>query len=168
MSEFPQTIRHDEGMSLIVKTVTRWTKGFILLFGIYIIVYGHLSPGGGFPGGVIVACSFILLMLAEGERVALRIFSRGWASELDSVGALIFLGAGIFGFLVAGMFFENFIPTDALAHFKLFSSGIIPVSNIGIGIKVAASLFLAFAVLSAFRVARGKESLKATEQEGQS
>ncbi len=38
------------GMTLIVKTITRLTVGLILLFGIYIVLHGHLSPGGGFAG----------------------------------------------------------------------------------------------------------------------
>ena len=41
-----------KGMTVIVKTVTRWVKVFIFLYGIYIIITGHLSPGGGFAGGV--------------------------------------------------------------------------------------------------------------------
>lgn len=38
------------GMGVTVKTVTRWLKGPILLFGIYLIMYGHITPGGGFGG----------------------------------------------------------------------------------------------------------------------
>jgi len=44
---------HEKGMSLIVKTITRLTVGLILLYGIYIVLHGHVSPGGGFAGGVI-------------------------------------------------------------------------------------------------------------------
>ena len=50
--------KEPQGMSLIVKTITRLTVGLILLFGIYIVLHGHLSPGGGFAGGVIIALSF--------------------------------------------------------------------------------------------------------------
>ena len=53
-----------KGMTLIVKTVTRWVKVFIFLFGVYIVITGHLGPGGGFAGGLIIACSYILLTLA--------------------------------------------------------------------------------------------------------
>ena len=41
------------GMTIIVKTISSWVKILIFLFGIYIILYGHISPGGGFAGGVI-------------------------------------------------------------------------------------------------------------------
>lgn len=53
-------VRDDKGMTLIVKTVTRLTLGFILLYGIYISLNGHISPGGGFAGGVIVALSLCI------------------------------------------------------------------------------------------------------------
>ncbi|MCM8761457.1 MAG: MnhB domain-containing protein, partial [Candidatus Omnitrophica bacterium] len=62
----------DRGMTLIIKTVTRITLGFILLYGIYIAVSGHVEPGGGFAGGVIVALSLVHVMLAFGKEAALN------------------------------------------------------------------------------------------------
>ena len=150
--------RPQQGMSLIVKAVTGWLKGFILLYGIYIVLYGHVTPGGGFSGGVIVACSFILLTLAQGQRKGLKVVSKNVTSELDSVGALIFLGVALLGLLTAGAFFKNFVQTAEAAHFKLLSSGVIPICNIGIGLKVGMSLYLVFTILSALHVAvTGKE-----------
>ena len=143
---------NSQGMSLIVKTVTGWLKAFILLFGMYIVIYGHLTPGGGFSGGVVVGCAFILLMLAEGRQVAARSARPAIVAELDSVGALIFLGVALVGIGVAGVFFKNFIETSAAAHFKLFSGGTILISNIGIGLKVGMSLFLVFVMISALHV----------------
>jgi len=145
-----------EGMSLIVKTVNRWLKGFLLLFGIYIVLYGHLTPGGGFPGGVIMACAFILITLAEGQRIGMKFLSKSVASELDSVGALVFLGVALVGMSIAGVFFRNFIRTAAGSLFNLFSGGIIPICNIGIGLKVGASLYMVFTILAAVRVVRTK------------
>ena len=99
------------GMSMTVKTVTRWLKGPILLFGIYLVLYGHITPGGGFGGGVVIASAFILIMLATGERVGLSIFSKAAASRLDSVGLLIFLILGWLGtWWAGGYFFWKFHP----------------------------------------------------------
>ena len=53
-----------EGMSIIVKKVSQLVAGIIFMYGIYIILHGHLTPGGGFAGGAIIAGSFILLILA--------------------------------------------------------------------------------------------------------
>lgn len=141
------------GMSLIVKTITRWVKAFILLFGIYVVLYGHLTPGGGFAGGVIIACSFILLTLAFGKEVALKRLSKSVASELDSVGALIFLLMALLGFVWGGVFFINFIQKAVPGkEFNLLSAGIIPICNIAIGLKVGTSIFMVFIILAVLRV----------------
>lgn len=78
-------------MTLIVKSVTRLTLGFILLYGIYIALAGHKSPGGGFAGGVIVALSLIHIMLAFGKDVALKRLRANLLRLVISVGALVFL-----------------------------------------------------------------------------
>ena len=142
-----------KGMTVIVKTISSWVKVFIFLFGIYIIITGHLSPGGGFAGGVILASSYVLLMLAFGRDFVEENLSLPVASRLDCVGALLFALIAILGLVFGGTFFINFLyqkylPGQALA---LISAGTIPLSNIAIGLKVGASLFLVILVLSAFR-----------------
>jgi len=143
----------DTGMSLTVKTVARWLKGPILLFGIYMVLYGHITPGGGFGGGVVIALSFILITLVSGERAGLHLFSKAASSRLDSVGLLIFLALGWLGtWWASGYFFSNFITTPEGAQFSLLSGGIMPLANIALGLKVASALFLVFTVLTAFRI----------------
>ena len=145
-----------KGMTVIVKTVSSWVKVLIFLFGIYIIVFGHLTPGGGFAGGVILASSYVLLMLAFGREFAEHSLSLPLASKLDCVGALLFLAIALFGLCYgAASFFYNFIERQYLVDtdtaFRLVSAGIIPLSNIAIGLKVGASLFLVILLLSMFR-----------------
>ena len=142
----------EKGMTIIVKTITRLTVGLILLYGIYIVLHGHISPGGGFAGGVIIALSFIHLMLAFGKEFALKKLSQAAASVLENLGALMFLIIALLGFL-GGYFFFNFFPHKG-EPFALFSAGIIPLCNIAICLKVGAGLFAIFAVLILFR---GKE-----------
>ena len=132
------------GMTLIVKTITRLTVGLILLYGIYIVLHGHLTPGGGFPGGVIIALSFIHIMLAFGRDTALRRLNKLRASFFESLGAIMFLGIALLGFL-GGYFFLNFLKKGE--PFSLFSAGIIPLCNIAIAFKVGAGLFLIFVAL---------------------
>jgi len=79
-------------MGIIVKTVTKLTLGFILLYGIYIALSGHISPGGGFAGGVIIALSFIHIMLAFGKEVALKRLRPAVLRFIIGMGALVFLG----------------------------------------------------------------------------
>ena len=141
------------GMSVIVKTVTRWVKVFIFLYGVYIVITGHLSPGGGFAGGVIIACSYMLLTLAYGKEFSFRRLPPRFAGYLDSSAALIFVVVALLGLGIGGVFFSNFLITRYSGGVgELMSSGTILISNIAIGLKVAASLFLVFAILSVLRI----------------
>ncbi len=152
-----------KGMTIIVKTISSWVKVLIFLFGIYIILFGHLTPGGGFAGGVILASSYVLLMLAYGREFAEENLSLGVASKLDCVGALLFISVALCGLLYgAAGFFLNFIHQEMGVGkaFNLVSAGTIPLSNIAIGLKVGASLFLIILVLSMFR-----PQVSATEKE---
>lgn len=144
------TLKPKAGMTLIVKTITRLTVGLILLYGIYIVLHGHLTPGGGFAGGVIIALSFIHLMLAFGKDVALKKLSQAVASILESLGALMFLTIALVGFVGGSFFFLNFFLHKG-RPFDLFSAGIIPLCNIAISLKVGAGLFATFAVLVLFK-----------------
>jgi multicomponent Na+:H+ antiporter subunit B len=137
-------------MTLIVKTVTRLTVGLILLYGIYIVLHGHISPGGGFAGGVIIALSFVHLMIAFGKEVALEKLSQNLASILESLGALMFLTIAVVGFVAGGYFFLNFFLYKG-KPFDLFSAGIIPLCNIAICLKVGAGLFAIFVALTLFK-----------------
>jgi len=145
----------NEGMSLIVKTACGWLKGFILLYGIHIVLYGHLTPGGGFAGGVIAASAFLLILLAEGERAGLKTFSKKDALSWRSVGALIFLAVAGLGLVVTGTFFGNFWTGQASGNVTHFGSSI-QISEIGIGLLVCSSVYLVAMVL--FGRASGFES----------
>lgn len=139
------------GMSVIVKSVTRIITGMILVFGISIVAHGHLSPGGGFAGGVIIALSFVLLMLAFGQGVATSRLTKNIASNLESIGAFMFLLIALCGFL-GGSFFMNVLKKGT--RFELFSAGTIPLSNYVISLKVGVGLFaiyLAFIILEKTR-----------------
>ena len=145
------------GMTLIVQTVTRWLKGPIILYGIYIVFTGHLSPGGGFAGGVIIACAFVLITLAFGAKFALGRVGKLLASELDSLGALMFVTIALLGY-AGGSFFLNFIQmANPTPPFRIFSAGTILLSNIAIGLKVGASLFMIFIILAVIRVVEDKD-----------
>jgi len=142
-----------KGMTIIVKTISGWVKVLIFLFGIDVILFGHLTPGGGFAGGVILASSYVLLMLAFGRDFVEKNLPIPLASKLDCLGAFLFAAVAILGLVFGGAFFVNFLyqkylPGQAL---HLVSAGTIPLSNIAIGLKVGASLFLAIFALSAFR-----------------
>ena len=136
-------------MTLIVKTITRLTVGLILIYGIYIALQGHLSPGGGFAGGVIIALSFIHLLLAFGREAVLTKINKQSGIFLMSIGALLFLFIGALGFLAR----HNLLGRQA--NFKLSGGGLIPLADVAVSIMVSAGLFVIF--LSLVLSAEGKE-----------
>ena len=97
------------GLSVIVKTATRWIVDFIFLYGLFLIAYGHLTPGGGFPGGVTIASAYVLIMLAFGKQKLYQNIGLKTVSRLDCTGALMFLAVALLGFAYAGPFFVNFV-----------------------------------------------------------
>ena len=86
-----------QGMSPIVKNITRLVAGFIALFGIYIVLYGHVTPGGGFTGGVILAGGLALVVLAFGEEFARKVLTHEATQTADSLGAILFLLIALMG-----------------------------------------------------------------------
>jgi multisubunit Na+/H+ antiporter MnhB subunit len=142
-------MKETSGMSLIVKRITKITVSLIFLFGVYIVLHGHLTPGGGFAGGVIIALSFIHLILAFGKEVALKRLGETVASVVESCGGLMFLSIALLGFM-GGYFFLNVLPKGQPFH--LFSSGIIVLCNAAISLKVGAGLFSIFVAMAILRL----------------
>ncbi len=136
-----------DGMTLIVKNVTRLVSGFIAVFGIYVAMTGHLGPGGGFAGGVILAASGVLIVLAFGGKTARKFITESTCHVADAAGAFGFLAVALCGFF-AGSFFARFIPIGRLHH--LASGGTLPLSNLAIMVKVAAGLVGVFIALTGF------------------
>ncbi len=136
------------GMTIIVKTITALLIGFILLFAFYIILTGHISPGGGFAGGVVCAAGLLLVVLAFGAGAVRERMGHRLAVLWESLGAIGFLAVALLGF-ITGTFFAQFLVPRL--EFKLFTGGSIPVANLAIGLKVGAGLFGAFLMLAAFR-----------------
>jgi multicomponent Na+:H+ antiporter subunit B len=142
-----------KGMSIIVKKITQLMAPSIFLLGIYVIVHGHLTPGGGFAGGVLVAGCFAILVLAYGSDKA-KSEARKWRASLsESLGIFLFLLIAMLGLVQGTYFFYNAIAkTNPGLPNQLFSAGIIPLCNIAIGIEVAAALFAIFITLVVLRV----------------
>jgi multicomponent Na+:H+ antiporter subunit B len=149
-------------MSLIVKTATKLVRTFVLVFGLYLAFYGHLSPGGGFAGGVVCAGLYIMLVLAFGREAPGSALRDSWLGKLDSLALLVFLLIGLLGIRYAGAFLANFIQQARPGRpYDLVSAGTIPLVNLSIWLKVSASLALAFVAL----VAMGKRPGTGTREE---
>ncbi|MBC8384918.1 MAG: hypothetical protein H8E57_05320 [Candidatus Cloacimonetes bacterium] len=140
-----------KGMTLIVKKITQIMAPVIFLFGLYIIAHGHLSPGGGFCGGVITASSFILLILANGSILPALRKEEGNLEFLESSAILGFLILAGIGLLISGttVFFSNFISQGKIG--ELMSAGFIPLENIVVGAEVCAAVSTIFIALVVFK-----------------
>lgn len=130
-------------MSLIVKTITRLTVGLILIYAIYIVLQGHISPGGGFAGGIIIALSFIHLMLAYGKEAVVKKLNQVSGLGLASVAAMVFLYFATLGFNRG----ERIIQSAGLP--KLFGAGLIPLYDMLLAVLVGAGVFVIFLALVA-------------------
>ena len=143
------------GMTVIIKTVVRIIVGLVFLYGFYIILHGHLSPGGGFGGGVVLALGLLSVLLAYGRDYTLKWLRLGLVRDLENAGPLLFLGVGLIGMVWGGAFLANVLSKGKL--FALLSSGIILPLNIVIGVKVGLSLFLVVLALAEFDLNEGAD-----------
>lgn len=134
-----------EQPDLIVRMVCRGLAPFIQLFGLYVIMHGHSSPGGGFQGGVILASSFILLAMAEGSEMLRRRLSLTALTGFMSAGVLLYAGIGVVC-LVLG---ANYLDYGVLPFSEPRSVGML-VIEIGIGITVTAAMLSIFRDLLTF------------------
>jgi len=131
------------GLSIIVKRTFGLLTPFVFLFGIYLIVHAHLSPGGGFQGGVILAVISIIFSIIYGSAFDYRRYSPETKTLLETGGALLFITIGFLGMFFQKGFLDNinFLNDETGS---LISAGSIPIINLGIGFKVGAGLALIF------------------------
>lgn len=116
--------------------------GPTVVLGVYIVTHGHLTPGGGFQGGVILATALLIVYLA-GRYAAMRKVSPIPLVEAgEAGGATAFALIGLGGLIIAGVYMKNFI--DSGTQGSLLSGGFIPLLNIAVGLEVAGAFSLAF------------------------
>lgn len=116
----------------------RFTATALCLFGIYMVLHGTVTPGGGFQGGVIVASSFMLLYLGEGYAAWRRIVRSQVLDVLEGAGALAYVLAAGLPLLGGYAALQNVLP---LGTWKDLFSG---------GLMVAVNYAVAFAVVGGF------------------
>ena len=139
------------GMSRIVKTMASITFPLTMIYGLYIIAHGHLTPGGGFQGGAVVASSCALILVAYGSVWAMdKIKGKHLSIDqiLESVGAIGFIGLAFLGLIFGTMFFKNFLVGNDFLFGEIgkglsniSTAGALPLMNFAVGLKVIAGLF---------------------------
>ncbi len=152
------------GMSRIVKTVTNITFPLVLIYGLYVIAHGHLTPGGGFQGGAVVASGLSMILVAYGSVWTMKKINEKHLSSLESLGALGFIGLAFLGLIFGTWFFNNYLVGDEFLFGEvgrgaanIYTAGVIPLMNFAVGLKVIAGLFAIVLVMAyATRLKEGK------------
>ena len=144
--------------SVILKLISLPISIILICLGIMTILGGHITPGGGFQGGAMIASGIILSILVYGLGNSPLELSHTYIEVLESVGALGFVIFGLIGLFVGGFYLYN-VGTDVLNivpaaiqnvfHYPdVTNAGIIPYLNIFVGLKVfvgLSSIVIAFA-----------------------
>ncbi len=140
-----------KGMSLIVKQIAKFMAPALFVLGSYVVLHGHITAGGGFAGGVLIAGSFALIILAYGLDEKNHPFYLERSIFALSAGLFLFITAAVLAMPRGGVFFQNIIAKNWTVHESFFSSGLISLCEIAIGILVSAALFLIFFALVSFK-----------------
>lgn len=127
---------------VIMKTVSKLLAPPIQLFGLYVIMHGHISPGGGFQGGVMIASSFILLTLAFGYQSGTKRVKLKFRRIMEPMGALIFALIGLLCIFLSANFLHY--PVFSILPNSEMVATAISVIEIGIGVTVTAVIFSMF------------------------
>jgi energy-converting hydrogenase B subunit I len=145
-------------MSKIVRTATNIIFPFVLIFGLYVIAHGHLTPGGGFQGGAVVASGLAMLIVAYGSTWVFEKIKVSRLSAFESLGALGFICVAFLGLIFGGYFFNNFlvrngilfnvVPETGFSGSEFNTAGVLPLMNFAVGVKVIAGIFAIVVVMA--------------------
>ncbi len=120
-------------MTIIVKVITSIVSGFIFVYGFYLALHGHLTPGGGFSGGVIIAGVIILNLLVFNYRP-----NKKKIHLIELISFLLIVLLAMIPLIIGKSFMVNFLPKGR--EFTLLSSGTIILFNLLVMGKVLSGL----------------------------
>jgi len=134
--------RQDE--SPIVVLGSRLLSPYIMLFGLYVIFFGHYSPGGGFQGGTLLAASVLLIRLAGGRRVSRLQIQEFATTPLAVFGVIIYFSTGLVAMILGGYFLDyEMLPFTGMEPAMVRYWGIL-IIEVGIGLAVMAILVMIY------------------------
>ena len=128
-----------------VTVATIGLVGPLVVFGIYIVTHGQITPGGGFQGGVILATAPLLVYIGGDFKTFKKIASHTLVEVAEAAGALAYVGIGFAGYFLGGAFLENVLPLGLTGAIN--SSGTIAAISLATGLEVAGGFVL---LLNAF------------------
>ena len=136
----PDHLRRVHTTSAAVRLTCVALVGPTVLLAIYITMHGHLTPGGGFQGGVIAATALLLVYLGSDYATMQRLRPLALVESAKASGAAGYVLIGIGGLIFAGAFLENFLPLGTTG--ELVSAGTIPLLSLAVGVEVSGAFVL--------------------------
>ena len=123
-----------EEANFILRVSAKFLLPLMITFGFYIFIHGHLTPGGGFQGGTVVAVSVLMLLFAYNNYV---VPSKTF-KVLEGLAGIGYVTIGLIGLYGSGHFLQNFMHLGNVG--SLFSAGIVPVIYVLVGLKVSSEM----------------------------
>ena len=137
-------------MSKVVWGAANLLFAFVLVFGFYIVLHGHLTPGGGFQGGAVIATAFVLLIVAYSYETIRSTIGITSLHVTESLGLLLFLATAAIALTIGATFFANWLANGGALFGmsvpfgpnpgELNTAGVIPIMNIAVGVEVLGAL----------------------------
>ena len=128
-------MHHAPEPSDAVKVITLGLVGPLVVFGLYIVAHGQITPGGGFQGGVVLATAPLLVYLAGDLKTFKRITTHSLVEMGEAAGIFAFVVIGLLGLMVGQEFLRNVLPLGETG--TIFSGGTVPLLNLATGLAVA-------------------------------
>ncbi|MBR0173179.1 MAG: hypothetical protein IJQ21_10360 [Lachnospiraceae bacterium] len=135
--------------SLPAKVIIKITFPFIVLYGIYVVLNGHLSPGGGFSGGTILGGALILSHSVFGERYTGRFINVGRCTQIMAAGLFVYIALKTYSILTGANGIASAIPLGTPG--SIFSAGLILPLNICVGLIVSCTIYALYNLFTGWR-----------------
>jgi len=127
-------VKSNHSQSFILKVGVDVLFSLIILVGAYIFIHGHLTPGGGFPGGALIGAALLLKYVSNDTY---RANIKGFKALEGTMGSIYVL-LGLLGIVTGSFFLENILDIGTIGN--LISGGLIPIIYVLIGLKVGSEL----------------------------
>ncbi|MGV8128468.1 MAG: MnhB domain-containing protein [Methanolinea sp.] len=139
-------------MSKLVRFAADILWPVVLIFGLYIVAHGHITPGGGFQGGAVIATGVALVIAAYGHRQVIQWIGKGGLMGREVIGLMGFIGTALVAFIFGMPFFYNYLAGQGGLFGvpvpfgpnpgELNTGGTVPLMNFSVGIEVWGGLSL--------------------------
>lgn len=129
---------------------------FALVYMFYIILHGHLSPGGGFQGGVLMVAVVVLIYLGHGYKATVSVLSKGFMHKFEGFASICYIAFAMIGVAYLGNFCYNALAWEGSIG-DLWSSGTIFLMNAAVGAKVLTGVGVLALSMCGLLIAEEKE-----------